>query len=266
MRIFILGSSGMLGTYLKQLFKSKYETICPDRNDVDFCDDESQICDFFQRNSINEHDIIINSAGIIKQRKSSLVEMVKVNSLLPHVLAKIKEKSNCQVIHVTTDCVFSGKKGRYIETDVHDCEDEYGKSKSLGENNSLTIIRTSIIGEELKNKLSLCEWVKSQNNKTVNGFTNHYWNGLTCLELAKTIDQIITNNDFWKGVRHLHSPNTVSKYELIESIAKHFNVTLKINPVQSNDCFRNLESIYQSKYTIQDLNKQINELSKYELL
>ncbi len=261
MRIFILGSSGMLGAYLKSFLQSKYELICPNRNDIDFCDDESKIKKFFKDKNICANDIFVNAAGIFKQRKPELIEMIKVNSLFPHILSNIKDETNCKVIHITTDCVFSGKKGKYLETDIHDCEDEYGKSKSLGENKNLTIIRTSIIGEELNNKLSLCEWVKSQNNKTVNGFTNHYWNGLTCLELAKIIDQIITNNHFWKGVRHLYSPNTVSKYELIESIAKHFNITLKIIPIESNKCFRDLHSIYELKYTIQDLDKQIKQLA-----
>jgi len=265
MRIFILGSSGMLGNYLKNFFKFKYEIICPERDSIDLCDDESKIKNFFESYSLNQKDIIINASGVIKQRKSSLIDMIKVNSIFPHILTEIKQKTQCEVIHITTDCVFSGKKGKYIETDIHDCEDEYGKSKSLGENKNLTIIRTSIIGEELKNKLSLCEWVKSQNNKTINGFTNHYWNGLTCLHLCEVINEIIKNNDFWFGVRHFHSPNTLSKYELIQNIAKHFNIKLNILPVESNICFRDLRSIHEHKYIIKDLNTQIEELSQYKI-
>lgn len=265
MRIFILGSSGMLGTYLKSFLQSEYELICPNRKDIDFCDDESKIKKFFKDKSICANDIIVNAAGIIKQRKPDLIEMIKVNSLLPHILSNIKDETNCKVIHVTTDCVFSGKKGKYSETDIHDCEDEYGKSKSLGENKKLTIIRTSIIGEEVNNKLSLCEWVKAQNNKTINGFTNHFWNGVTCLELCKTIYQIIQSNDFWSGVRHFHSPNTLSKYELIKIIGKYFNINFKIIAVESDPCFRDLTSIYKIDYNINNLEEQIKEMAQYKI-
>jgi dTDP-4-dehydrorhamnose reductase len=265
MRIFILGSSGMLGTYLKKFFQTRYELVCPLRKDIDFCDDEDKIKKFFEKNLICENDIIINAAGIIKQRKTDLIQMIKVNSVLPHILADIKNKTKCQVIHITTDCVFSGKKGKYSEIDVHDCEDEYGKSKSLGENKDLTTIRTSIIGEELHNKLSLCEWVKSQNNKTINGFTNHLWNGVTCLELSKIIYQIIQSNNFWLGVRHFHSPNTLSKYDLVSAIGKHFNINVIVIPTESNSCFRDLTSIYKIDYNINDLEKQIKEMSQYKL-
>lgn len=265
MRIFILGSSGMLGTYLKSFLQSKYELICPSRKDIDFCDDQSQIKKFFKDKEVCANDIIINAAGIIKQRKPQVIEMIKVNSLLPHILSDIKQETNCQVIHITTDCVFSGKKGKYSETDIHDCEDDYGKSKSLGENKNLTIIRTSIIGEELNNKLSLCEWVKSQNNKTINGFTNHLWNGVTCLELSKLIDKIIQNNDFWVGVKHLHSPNTLSKYELVSAIGKYFNINFKIIPIESNPCFRDLVSIYKIDYPISSIENQVKEMSEYNI-
>lgn len=265
MRLFILGSTGMLGTYLKKFFEKKYQLICPTKTDINFCDDENKIKKFFDNFYINENDLIINAAGIIKQRKVNSLEMIKVNSVLPHILSDIKNKTNCQIIHITTDCVFSGKKGKYSEIDIHDCEDEYGKTKSLGENKNLTIIRTSIIGEEVNNKLSLCEWVKSQNNKTINGYTNHFWNGVTCLELSKIIDHIILKNDFWSDVKHIHSPNTVSKYDLIKIIVEHFNLNIKINPTTSNECFRDLISIYDKKYQINDLNQQIKELSKFKI-
>jgi dTDP-4-dehydrorhamnose reductase len=117
----------------------------------------------------------------------------------------------CNVIHITTDCVFSGRGGRYDENSLHDCLDDYGKSKSLGENQNLTIIRTSIIGEEKTNKKSLLEWVKSQKNNLIFGYTNHFWNGVTCLEMSKFIFTLIKEQNYWKGVQHVYSPDIVSK-------------------------------------------------------
>jgi hypothetical protein len=97
------------------------------------------------------------------------------------------------------NCVFNGAEGGYVESSPHTAMDIYGRSKSLGESESATIIRTSIIGEELSNKLSLVEWVKSQAGKSVNGYLNHFWNGITCLQFAKICDYMLKNDLFWKG-------------------------------------------------------------------
>ena len=105
-----------------------------------------------------------------------------------------------------------------MKDDVHTATDIYGTTKSLGESQKSTIIRTSIIGEELTGQNSLLEWIKSNKNKTINGFANHYWNGVTCLTLSKIIKSIIDKKDYWTGVRHIFSPNTVTKYDLCKYI------------------------------------------------
>ena len=191
--------------------------------------------------------------------------MIKVNSLLPHILAKVKAKKNCQVIHITTDCVFSGKDGFYTEESLHDAKDEYGKSKSLGESALNTNIRTSIIGEEILNKKSLLEWVKSQNNKQINGYDNHYWNGVTCLELAKQIKNMIENKNFWNGTKHFFSPEDISKYNLILLIKKIYKLNISVIKKPSTiNCFRNLRTIYSNPVTT-SIEKQIIEQKNYFL-
>jgi dTDP-4-dehydrorhamnose reductase len=250
----------MLGNYLKTYFSKKYEIKCFTRNEIDLTSDEKNIKDFLFENIKND-DIIINAAGIIKQRKYNELELIKVNTIFPHLLTNL----NCKVIHITTDCVFSGAKGFYTESDLHDCTDDYGKSKSLGENKELTIIRTSIIGEEINNKKSLLEWVKSQTNKTIDGYTNHIWNGVTCLELCKIIDNIIVNNNFWKGVRHIFSPNYVSKYNLISMINDIYNLNLTINKKETeNNCIRTLSSNYDC-FWVNDLIEQLKEIKIFKL-
>ena len=123
-----------------------------------------------------------------------------VNSVLPNVLSEIKNmyaNKNLQVIHVTTDCVYNGKTGGYDENSPHECIDDYSMSKSLGENKNLTNIRTSIIGEEITYKKSLLEWVRSNKaGSTIYGYVNHLWNGVTCLELAKFIDDNMDDFDY----------------------------------------------------------------------
>ena len=170
-------------------------------------------------------------------------------------------------IHITTDCVFSGLKGNYTEIDEHDETNNYGVSKSLGElGYNATIIRTSIIGEELKNKYSLLEWVKKHNHTTLNGYTNHYWNGLTCLQLAKVVDKMINDNIWWKGVRHIFSPTSVTKYKLVKMINNTYKLNNIVEPLETeNTINKTLNSIYDnnSNFNIPELNLQIEELHKF---
>lgn len=266
MKIILLGSNGMLGNYLKTYLGNQYKLLALTRKDIDLSIiDESRVLNFF-RNKVSIDDIIINASGIIKQRDYKVIDMIMVNSVLPHTLAKIKNETGCNIIHITTDCVFSGKKGNYIETDEHDCIDDYGKSKSLGENPTLTIIRTSIIGEEKTHKKSFLEWVISNKDKVIDGYDNHLWNGVTCLELAKYVNQMIQKKVFWTGVRHIFSPNTVSKYELANNINKIYGLNITINKKSTAvDCHRNLSSLFNDLLITKPLFDQIVELKAFKL-
>jgi UDP-N-acetylglucosamine 2-epimerase len=171
------------------------------------------------------------------------------------------------MIHITTDCVFSGKKeninkhkkGCYNENDIHDAETVYGQSKSHGEPNDCTIIRTSIIGEENNNKLSLLEWIISQNNKTIDGFTNNLWNGVTCYQLAKIMYEIIDKELYWIGVRHIFSPNIVSKYDLCRDIIDIYGLQIKLTPKETDFCDRTLISNHESLFQIPTIHDQLLE-------
>jgi dTDP-4-dehydrorhamnose reductase len=147
------------------------------------------------------------------------------------------------MIHITTDCVFSGKDGSYNELSEHDETNDYGMSKSLGELCNATIIRTSIIGEEVQNKRSLLEWVKSNKGKDINGFVNHFWNGVTCLELSNVIYKIINEKLYWNGVRHIFSPKSVSKFELVSMINEVYNLNIKINPFETENVDKTITTI-----------------------
>jgi dTDP-4-dehydrorhamnose reductase len=265
MKIILLGSNGMLGTYLRSYFTDKYELLSLTRKDIDLSTCESDIISYLDKIT-NAGDIIINSAGVIKQRDYNIKDMIMVNGVLPHILNKLKVLKKCEVIHITTDCVFSGKEeSGYTENSLHDCLDDYGKSKSIGENENNTNIRTSIIGEERYNKKSLIEWIKSNKNKTINGYSNHLWNGVTCLELSKLIHKIISENLFWTGTKHIHSPNTVSKYELTSMINEIYELNIHIDKIETKDnCFRNLSSLYDFPI-IKDLYTQIKEQKEFKI-
>jgi len=266
MKCAIFGNNGMLGSYARSYLQEFYDILSFGRKDIDIFSCTKKEFFNFSQEKLKNVDVIINCAGAIKQRSVSDEEMITVNSIFPQWLAEIKKNTNCNVIHFTTDCVYSGLKGNYSEHDKHDCGDVYGKSKSLGENENLTIIRTSIIGEELRNKLSLLEWVKSNQNKTVNGFTNHFWNGVTCLELMKYVQGVINYNHFWNGVRNVFSPNVVSKYDLVNMISEVYELNVIVNKNSHSDfCDRSLTSIHIKKPITKSLVNQLIEIKNFKL-
>jgi len=267
MKIILFGSNGMLGSYVGSYLGQAHEVVKFTRKDLDISlSSKKEIMKFLNKH-VQEEDLIINAAGVIKQRDVGLFEMIKVNSLFPNILADFKNRKRCNVIHITTDCVFSGKKGQYTEDDLHDCLDDYGKTKSLGENPNLTTIRTSIIGEELNNKVSLLEWAKSKKSTSVHGYVNHLWNGVTCLELAKMIKTIILQNDYWQGVKHFFSKDTVSKNKLLHQISDVYDLQLQINEHNTKICvYRNLFSNFAETKTDKTIKEQLQEMKDYNLL
>jgi len=262
MNVFVFGSKGMLGSYICKRFSESYSVVPVNRTMLDLSGSPETILSFL-KDRVSKDDVIINAAGIIKQRKSTLEEMFKVNSAFPFLLALLKKDVGCQIWHITTDCVFSGKKGGYTEDSFHDCSDFYGISKSLGENSFLSIIRTSIIGEEASNKLSLLEWVRSNANGEINGFDNHFWNGVTCLELATFLKKLVDENLYWNGVRHIYSPETVSKYDLVSLINDVYSLNIRVNKKSADVfCDRSLKSNYACQIS-KSLDEQIKELRSF---
>ena len=154
------------------------------------------------------------------------------------------------MIHITTDCVYSGKDGSYTEGSLHDCTDVYGKTKSLGEPPNCSVIRTSIIGEEFGTSRSLIEWVKSQDGKTVNGYTDHWWNGMTCHQTAKVMEKIVRDNLYWESVRHIFTPNPISKCDLVKAISHVHQLDIKVDPVEAPEAVnRTLSTIVMNPAT-----------------
>jgi len=264
MKIFILGSNGMLGRYMYKYLSTYYETIPIDRKIYDVINDNINTL----TNILKPNTVLINCIGIISQTKrDNTREYLKVNSIFPNQLSIICNQLNIKLLHITTDCVFSGKKGNYTEEDKHDETNMYGLSKSLGEPENCTVIRTSIIGEELNHKRSLLEWVRSNKDKEINGYVNHYWNGVTCLELSKIVHSIIKNNLYWNGVKHIFLPESVSKYELVNIINDIYKLNITVTKYKTEEQIdKTLKTIYPSFYEVKDLLEQIQELYHFNLL
>ena len=271
MKIIVLGYTGMLGTYVYSHLKEKgYEVQGFNRDDLDIAEstlNEQILRSFLFHKGVKKDDVIINCMGAIKPMvdKYGTLPAIKVNSLFPHILANACENEDYKLIHITTDCVFTGDEGQYTEESPHDCKDVYGKTKSLGEPENCTVIRTSIIGEENGTSRSLIEWVKSQDGKTVYGYTNHQWNGLTCYQAAKVFEQIISEDLYWEGVRHIHSPNSLNKHQLVFRIAQAHGLNIEVTPTDGpTKCDRTLLSVYPDNvqlFNIPNIMAQLTEQS-----
>jgi dTDP-4-dehydrorhamnose reductase len=266
MKIIIFGSTGMLGNYVwKYLSQFHEDVICIDRKVYDI-----QTCDWRKLDEIlsvfSSEDVIINCAGAIPQQKCDFRKFIAVNTIFPHRVNDISKKYGIKFIHITTDCVFSGKEGNYNELSKHDAEDIYGISKSLGECDSCCIIRTSIIGEELHNKNSLLEWVLGhKSGGSINGYSQVLWNGITCLQLSIIIEKIITSGRYWVGVRHFHSPTTVSKFELCQYINEVYELDLKVIKLEDFSKKMTLSSNYLTKFIIPEIKEQIKTQRVFNL-
>ena len=270
-KLIILGGNGMLGNYIKKYFQ-KYSSLnikYTNRQTFDAFNDDIFKLETILKEDLCINTLVFNAIGVIPQSSKNYQitqkHFIKVNKEFPHNLSALCNKYNSTLIHPSTDCVYSGLKGNYNENDIHDEINPYGQTKSLGEPKNCTVIRTSIIGEEVNNFRSLVEWIKSNKNNNINGFLNHYWNGITCLQYAKIIEHMINNNIFWKGVRHIFSPRTVSKYELCDMINNIYKLNIKIDKYKTGEVNKSLSSVYEENnlFNIPDLNQQIIEMNEF---
>ncbi len=274
-KLLILGAGGMLGhvvyTYLDSL--NKYEIINSSHHNKAFHD--SVLLDVTNKSKLEsfilkiEPDIIVNCIGIlIKGSKDDSTNAIYLNSYLPHQLEKVLFSYGGKLIHISTDCVFTGNKGNYIETDNKDARDTYGLSKALGEvdNNHDLTIRTSIIGPELKNNgEGLFHWFLNQSGN-VNGFTKMIWGGVTTLELAKVIDATIEQNI--TGLIHITNGQPITKHELILLLNDIWkNGDLKIIPMDGKIVDKSLKSIrIDLNYSYKSYRDMLTELYDWMLL
>ena len=253
----------MLGRYVYSYFKN-IRAVRGFRvtNKTTISDIETILLD----HGINESTCVINCIGAIPQRDQTPLNYYTVNSLFPHLLWSVCQKYKCRMIQPTTDCVFSGTRGMYTECDEHNESGHYGLSKSLGEPAGCTVLRTSIIGEEISNKKSFLEFVKNSSG-SIQGWTNHMWNGITCLEYCKVIEKIMAENLFWTGVRHVASPTAASKYELACMVKDVFECSITIVAIEGpSACDKTLTSVHSPLFTIPELRVQITDLRKFTLL
>jgi dTDP-4-dehydrorhamnose reductase len=258
-RVLIIGGTGMLGHKLVQTLSEDFYTgftIRSSKTTVENTElsDVPKIFDNVSVENIEKIEeiisnfsplYVINAVGVIKQLPESKNDLaaLNINSIFPQNLADLAERHNFKLINISTDCVFSGKKGNYNEADFVDAEDLYGKSKFLGEvrgKNCLTI-RTSIIGREIFTNHSLLEWFLSVRDQTVKGFTKAIFSGFPTIVLSDIIKMILQNHPELEGLYHVSS-EPINKYELLCLIKDKFNLKTEIIPYDDFVIDRSLDS------------------------
>jgi dTDP-4-dehydrorhamnose reductase len=175
-------------------------------------------------------DFVVNCAGLIKQyiRDEDLGDRrraIAVNADFPHALAERASAQGFRIIHITTDCVFSGGRGQYVETDRHDATDVYGKSKSLGEvpGPGIANLRCSVIGQEMRGFKSLLHWVLGHDSgETFGGYTDHEWNGVTAMAFGSIVAGIVATANPISETVHVVPADAVNKYELSKMILETY--------------------------------------------
>jgi len=258
LRLLILGGDGMLGHQLLKSLASRHDVRVTLRKDLDsyrrfnLFDEGNAYANVDVRSTDDvaavvgsfHPDAVVNAVGIVKQRSAAheSIPSLEINSLLPHRLAALCRAAGARLIHMSTDCVFSGRTGRYLETDASDATDLYGRTKFLGEVGeapALTL-RTSIIGPELTRKTGLLEWFLAQTGP-VKGFRGAIYSGFTTLEMARIVDRLLTRYPDAHGVYQVSSA-PISKYDLLRLLAKHLGRDVEITPDDQFQCDRSLDS------------------------
>ena len=247
-KIAILGASGMLGSMMVQYFarQDDCQVIAYVRDKAFMQSARQTLPDVEWRIGAYEAEHrrmnfpgleqcawVLNAIGITKplikeDRAEQIERALLVNSLFPNDLGKWADANQARVLQIATDCVYSGRKGAYVETDIHDAEDIYGKTKSLGESYwpSIAHLRCSIVGPEAKDFKFLLEWfLRQKKAAAIKGFSNHQWNGITTLHYAKLCHGIIRNKLELPHLQHLVPRGTISKAEMLRTFARCYDRT-----------------------------------------
>lgn len=272
MKILVLGCNGMAGHMISLYLKEQgYEVDGFARKESQFintivgdANDSALLEKIIKEGNYNA---VINCIGVLnKFAENDHAKAVYLNSYLPHFLASITKDTNTQVIHISTDCVFSGSRGNYTETDLPDGELFYDRSKALGEivNKKDITFRMSIIGPDInKDGIGLINWFMQQNGR-VNGYKNAMWTGQTTLQLAKTIENAVIQQVH--GLYNMVPENKISKYDMLALFNKYLRKEqIEIEPEYNFKIDKSLKRTNYElfSYKIPNYDEQIKELGEW---
>lgn len=257
-RILVVGANGMLGHEAICVLAPDFEVWGACRHPQDLPDlgvpPERMLGGLDATNADSAYaliervrpDLVLNAVGIVKQRAMAraAIPSISVNSLWPHVLADACAASGARMVHVSTDCVFSGAHGHYLESDVPDDFDLYGRSKLLGEvtdRDNVVTLRTSMVGWQLGEPTGLVAWFAAHRGEPLKGFAKVIFSGLTTLALAEVIRDVLLPDSTISGLWHL-SADPIDKYTLLANLAKSLGWDVDLRPVDKPVIDRSLDS------------------------
>jgi dTDP-4-dehydrorhamnose reductase len=258
MRVLVLGGTGMLGHRLWIDLRAEHDVWVTVRGDHDPFPaqpefpaervvrgvDARATDDLVRVVAAVRPELVVNAIGLIKQLETAGDRLLALtmNSLLPHRLAAVCRAANARLVHISTDCVFSGRRGAYTEADASDAEDVYGRTKFLGEVEAphAVTLRTSIIGQELRTRLGLVEWFLGRTG-TVRGYRRAIYSGLTTGELARVILRHVIPDPALHGLYHVSS-QPISKYELLTLVKEAYGREVALEADDAFVCDRSLDS------------------------
>jgi len=258
-RVLILGGMGMLGHRLVRDLGERFAVATtvreldpdslrppPQQNSAQIVGgvDATDIATVARTLDTVQPDVVINCIGIVKQSPAAAdpIASIRVNSLFPHHLAALCSERQNRLIHISTDCVFSGASGNSSETDNPDPVDLYGRSKLLGEvtGPGVLTVRTSMIGRELRGEAGLLEWFLSRHHTPVNGYSRAVFSGLTTAALARLLADIVSEQPDLEGLMHVAS-EPISKFDLLSRINDAMGLGAEIRPVDEPAIDRSLD-------------------------
>ena len=259
MRVLILGGAGMLGHRLWLELRQRTDTFVAVRRPfptyaaLGLFDEDRTVAecdathddDLDRALSVARPDVVVNAVGVVKQRREAdqATTTIAVNSLLPHRLADRCVGAGARLIHVSTDCVFSGARGSYTEADAPDARDLYGRSKLLGEvvRPGCLTLRTSMVGREIGSTHGLVEWFLSRRGETVPGFTRARFSGLTTIELSRVVATLIESHQELAGLWHV-AGEPIAKFDLLSMVNEQFRLGSTLEADDSFVCDRTLDA------------------------
>ena len=271
MKFLVLGCNGMAGSTISTYMKEQgHEVFGFDRSQpvyVNGVAGDARNVDLI-REIVEEgkYDSVINCIGILNQFAEENKALASfLNSYFPHFLAEITAGTDTQVIHMSTDCVFSGKRGSYTEDDFRDGETFYDRSKALGEleDNKNITLRNSIVGPDINpNGIGLMNWFMKQSGE-INGFTKAMWTGQTTLQLAKTME--VAAKEKASGLYNTVPDHSISKYDLLQLFNHYFrNDSVKINPIEGINADKSLKRTrYEFSYPIPDYEVMVADVANW---
>jgi len=266
-KILILGATGLIGHQVFMCLKANkdYEVF-------NFARQRKIAEDTVLLDARNEHrleqaileikpDVIVNCMGIlIAEANRDPENAIFLNAYMPQRLKSIANVLDAKLVHISTDCVFSGKKGTYSETDIKDADDTYGRAKALGEviESPHVTLRTSVVGPEIKDGEELFHWFMSQEGK-IKGFTKSFWSGVTTLELAKAVGWVIENDI--QGLYHVTNGQPINKFDLLMLFKKYTKKNIEIEGIEgrvTNKSF--VDTRQEMNYTVPDYDEMVRDM------